>query len=160
MIDPVRHPNARARSNGCEDLCAALNALLADTFILYLKTKGFHWHMTGPNFRDYHLMLDEQASQIFATTDVIAERVRKLGGATLRSIADISRYGRMGEDFSDATSAPAMLEQLRLDNLELTARLHEAHDQCSERGDVATTSLIETFIDDAERRIWFLSETV
>lgn len=159
MNDHVHDRGARVRSNGCEDLCSTLNAVLADTFILYLKTKGFHWHMTGPHFRDYHLMLDEQATQVFAMTDVIAERVRKLGGATLRSIADISRYGRIGEDYGQADTAPAMLEQLQRDNLTLAAHLRDAHTQCSERGDVATTSLLETFIDEAEQRIWFLSET-
>ena len=151
---------ARSLSNGCEDLCATLNAVLADTFILYLKTKGFHWHMTGPHFRDYHLLLDDQASQIFATTDVIAERVRKLGGTTLRSIGDIQRYGRIAEEYGHAVTAAAMLEQLRRDNLELAGRLREAHAQGSDRGDVATTSLLENFIDEVEQRIWFLTEAV
>ena len=158
MNDQPQGGTARDRSNGCDALCETLNALLADSFILYLKTKGFHWHMTGPHFRDYHLLLDDQASQIFATTDVIAERVRKLGGATLRSIDDIQRFGRIkGEDGHSGT-APEMLEQLRKDNLELAGRLRGAHAQCSAAGDVATTSLLENFIDEVEQRIWFLTE--
>lgn len=159
MTDSIPGTTDRGPSNGCDDLCATLNALLADTFILYLKTKGFHWHMTGPHFRDYHLLLDEQATQIFAMTDVIAERVRKLGGTTLRSTGDIQRHGRMSEDYGQAATAPAMLGQLKQDNIELASRLREAHAQCAGRGDVATTSLLENFIDEAERRIWFLSET-
>lgn len=160
MDDLALDSSVRARSNGCEELCTTLNALLADSFILYLKTKGFHWHMTGPHFRDYHLMLDDQATQIFAMTDVIAERVRKLGGTTLRSIGDIQRQGKIGEEYGQAATPSAMLDQLRRDNLELAGRMRFAHEQCSENGDFATTSLIENFIDEIEQRIWFLSETV
>lgn len=148
------------QSNGCEELCETLNGLLADTFILYLKTKGYHWHMAGPHFRDYHLLLDEQAGQIFAMTDVIAERVRKLGGMTLRSISDIQRQGQMGEEYGHAAASSEMLDQLRRDNLELADRQREAHGQCSDRGDVATASLLENFINETEGRIWFLSEMV
>ena len=137
---------------------APLNALLADTFALYLKTKNFHWHMSGPHFRDYHLMLDEQADQIFAMTDVLAERVRKIGGTTLRSIGDISRQQRIADNDAAYVDPLDMLAELRDDNQRLIAAMREAHDICDEHNDVATTSLLEVYIDEAERRAWFLYE--
>jgi len=141
-----------------KDISAALNALLADMFALYVKTKNFHWHMSGPHFRDYHLLLDEQAEQIFATTDVIAERVRKLGGTTLRSIGHIARLQRVPDNDADYVTPQAMLAELQGDNKDLTGHLRETHAVCEEQGDVATTSLIEIWIDEAERRTWFLFE--
>ncbi len=140
------------------DIAGALNALLADMFALYLKTKNFHWHVSGPHFRDYHLLLDEQGDQIFATTDAIAERVRKLGGTTLRSIGHISRLQRVLDNDADYVTPLDMLAELRDDNKQLTASLREAHSLCDEEDDVATTSLIEIWIDEAERRTWFLFE--
>src|ERR1700747_2429756 len=140
-------------------LSAKLNAVLADTFALYLKTKNFHWHVSGPHFRDYHLLLDEQAEQIFATTDEIAERVRKIGGTTLRSIGHISRLQRVLDNYADFVTPLDMLAELRDDNKQLTARLRETHDLCGEHGDVATASVLENWIDEAERRIWFLFES-
>ena len=141
-----------------KDISAALNVLLADFFALYLKTKNFHWHVSGPHFRDYHLLLDEHADQIFDTTDPIAERVRKLGGTTLRSIGQISRSQRIKDNDADYVTALDMLAELREDNQQLTSRLRETHNVCEEHGDVATTSLIEVWIDEAERRVWFLYE--
>ena len=140
------------------DLTGALNALLADMFGLYLKTKNFHWHMSGPHFRDYHLLLDEHGDQIFATTDAIAERVRKIGGTTLRSIGHIGRLQRVQDNDADYVTAMDMLAELRDDNHELTTRMRETHDLCDEHGDVATASLLEVWIDEAERRTWFLYE--
>jgi starvation-inducible DNA-binding protein len=145
-------------SNAIKDLSQGLNALLADMFALYLKTKNFHWHISGPHFRDYHLLLDEQADQIFATTDPIAERVRKIGGATLRSVGHIGRLQRIQDNEADDVSAGDMLAELQRDNLDLVARMRELHDQCDQHRDVATASLIEVWIDEAERRIWFLFE--
>ena len=142
-----------------KDICAALNTLLADCFALYLKTKNFHWHVSGPHFRDYHLLLDEQADQIYATTDPIAERVRKLGGTTLRSIGQISRLQRLSDNDSDYVTPQDMLAELRDDNQRLVASFRETHDVCDEHGDVATASLIEVWIDEAERRVWFLYES-
>ena len=141
------------------DITAALNGLLADTFALYVKTKNFHWHASGPHFRDYHLLLDEQADQIFAITDTIAERVRKLGGSTIRSIGQISRMQRVLDNDADYVTPLDMLAELRDDNKDLVARMREAHGVCDEYGDVATASLIEVWIDEAERRAWFLFET-
>src|SRR5947207_15420529 len=146
------------KSNATRDLSAALNALLADVLALYLKTKNFHWHMSGPHFRDYHLLLDEHADQIFATTDPIAERVRKIGGTTLRSIGNISRLQRVADNDADFVTPLDMLAELREDNKQLAANMRETHDLCDEHGDVATASLIEVWIDEAERRIWFLYE--
>jgi starvation-inducible DNA-binding protein len=140
------------------DVAAALNALLADTFALYLKTKNFHWHVSGPHFRDYHLLLDEQAQQIFATTDPIAERVRKVGGTTLRSIGHVSRLQRVQDNDAEYVDPLDMLAELRDDNKALAARMREAHDVCDEHRDVASASLLENFIDEAERRTWFLYE--
>lgn len=140
-------------------ISAALNAVLADVFALYLKTKNFHWHMSGAHFRDFHLLLDEQADQIFAMTDVIAERVRKVGGRTLKSIGDISRLQRIKDNDADFVTPQDMLAELGSDNQQLTAELRQAHNVCSESGDVASTSLIEVWIDETERRTWFLFES-
>ena len=145
--------------NAVKDLSAALNAVLADCFALYLKTKNFHWHMSGPNFRDYHLLLDEQADQIFAMTDPIAERARKLGGTTLRSIGQIARLQRLLDNDAAYVSPGAMLAELRDDNRQLARILRETHGLCDEHGDVATASLLEVWIDETERRAWFLFET-
>jgi starvation-inducible DNA-binding protein len=146
------------KSNAVKDISAALNALLADMFALYLKTKNFHWHMSGPHFRDYHLLLDEQSEQIFATTDDIAERVRKIGGTTLRSIGHIARLQRVLDNDADFVTPLDMLSELRDDNKQLAASLRETHGVCDEHDDVASASLIETWIDEAERRTWFLYE--
>jgi starvation-inducible DNA-binding protein len=146
------------KPNAVKDLAGALNILLADMFSLYLKTKNFHWHMSGPHFRDYHLLLDEHGDQIFATTDDIAERVRKIGGTTLRSIGHISRLQRVLDNDADYVTPLDMLAELRDDNKQLVAHLRETHDLCDEHGDVATASLIENWIDEAERRVWFLFE--
>ncbi len=140
------------------DIAGALNALLADMFALYLKTKNFHWHVSGPHFRDYHLLLDEQGDQIFATTDAIAERVRKLGGTTLRSVGHIGRLQRILDNDADYVTPLDMLAELRDDNKQLTASLREAHALCDEEDDVASASLLEVWIDEAERRTWFLFE--
>jgi len=141
-----------------KDISAALNLVLADLFALYMKTKNFHWHVSGPHFRDYHLLLDEHADQIYATTDPVAERVRKLGGATLRSIGQISRLQRVKDNDADYVTPTDMLAELRDDNQQLVSRMREAHGVCDEHGDVATASLIEVWIDEAERRVWFLYE--
>jgi starvation-inducible DNA-binding protein len=154
---PLATPTGLAR-NATVDLAAALNALLADMFALYLKTKNFHWHASGPHFRDYHLMFDEQGEQIFATTDAIAERVRKIGGTTLRSIGHVARLQRVSDNDADFVTPPDMLAELREDNGRLVARMRETHALCDEHGDVATASLIENWIDEAERRVWFLYE--
>jgi starvation-inducible DNA-binding protein len=145
-------------ANATKDIAGALNALLADTFALYLKTKNFHWHMSGPHFRDYHLMLDEQADQIFAMTDVLAERVRKLGGRTIRSIGDISRQQRIADNDAEYVDPLDMLAELRDDTQRFISSMREAHDVCDEHNDVATTSLLEVYIDESERRVWFLYE--
>jgi starvation-inducible DNA-binding protein len=142
------------------EISGTLLQLLADVFVLYLKTKNFHWHMRGPNFRDYHLLLDEHADQIFAMTDEIAERSRKIGGTTLRSIGEISKNQRLEDNDQDFVAPEAMLAELRDDNLVFTRYLRHAHEICERHKDVATTSLIETWIDQSERRIWFLSEMV
>jgi starvation-inducible DNA-binding protein len=145
-------------SNAVRDLSAALTTLLADTFALYVKTKNFHWHMSGPHFRDYHLLLDEQADQIYAMADPIAERIRKLGGSTLKSIGHIARTQRVLDNDADYVEPLDMLAELREDNKELAARFREAHNVCDEHRDVATASLIEVWIDETERRTWFLFE--
>jgi starvation-inducible DNA-binding protein len=145
-------------ANATKDLSAALNAVLADTFALYVKTKNFHWHMSGPHFRDYHLLLDEHSDQIFAMTDVIAERVRKIGGNTLRSIGDIGRRTRIADNDAPYVAPDDMLAELRDDNQRVVTAMREAHDVCDEHNDVATASLLENFIDEAERRVWFLYE--
>jgi len=145
--------------NATKDISAALAALLADMFALYIKTKNFHWHVSGPHFRDYHLLLDEQAGEIFATTDEIAERARKLGGTTIRSIGHIARLQHIADNDADFVTPEDMLAELKDDNLQLTQRMRETHDVCDEHGDVATASLLENWIDQAERRVWFLFET-
>ena len=140
------------------DLSAELNTLLADTFALYLKTKNFHWHRSGPHFRDYHLLLDEHADQIYAITDAIAERVRKLGGTTIRSTGHIARLQRLADNDADFVTPGGMLAELREDNMRLAAFMRETHDACDKYNDVATASLLEVWIDEAERRVWFLYE--
>jgi len=140
------------------DIAGALTALLADALALYLKTKNFHWHVSGPHFRDYHLLLDEQAEQIFAATDPLAERVRKVGGTTLRSLGHASRLKRVLDNDADYVDPLDMLSELRDDNKAFAARMREAHDLCDEHRDVATASLLENLIDEAERRTWFLFE--
>ncbi len=141
-----------------KDLSSVLNALLADVFALYLKTKNFHWHMSGPHFRDYHLLLDEQATQIFAISDDIAERVRKIGGATVRSIGHIARLQRITDNDQEFVSAHDMLNELRADNRALVESMRAAHEVTARANDYATTSLLEVWIDEAERRAWFLFE--
>ena len=145
------------KSNAVHDISGALTILLADMFALYVKTKN-RWHMSGPHFRDYHLLLDEQGDQIFATTDDIAERVRKIGGTTLRSIGHVSRLQRIRDNDADFVTPLEMLAELRDDNKELAANLRQTHSLCDEHGDVASASLIENWIDEAERRTWFLFE--
>ena len=144
--------------NAIRDLSGALNALLADTFALYMKTKNFHWHMSGPHFRDYHLLLDEQGDQIFAMTDPVAERVRKLGGITLHSIGEIARLQRVEDNDAAYVTPQDMLAELRDNNKDLVSRMREVHDLCDEHGDVATASLLENWMDETERRVWFLFE--
>jgi starvation-inducible DNA-binding protein len=140
------------------DISGAMNAILADVFALYLKTKNFHWHMSGPHFRDYHLLLDEHGDQIFAMTDPIAERVRKIGGTTVRSIGHIARLKRVPDNDAEYVEPQDMLAELLEDNKALAARLREAHGVCDEYNDIATASLIETWVDETERRTWFLFE--
>jgi starvation-inducible DNA-binding protein len=147
------------KPSAVKEIAGALTILLADMFALYVKTKNFHWHVSGPHFRDYHLLLDEQAEQIFATTDDIAERVRKTGGTTLRSIGHISRLQRVLDNDADFVTPLDMLAELRDDNRQLVANLRETHGLCIEHGDVASASLIENWIDESERRTWFLYET-
>jgi starvation-inducible DNA-binding protein len=164
-------PNAKTRrtaplqtttelgSAATKDISAALNLLLADMFAIYMKTKNFHWHMSGANFRDYHLLLDEQAEQIYGATDGIAERVLKIGGSTLRSIGQISRMQRVADNDADFVAPLDMLAELRDDNRQLAEYMREAHRTCDAHGDVASASLLEVWIDEAERRTWFLTET-
>ncbi len=142
-----------------KNISGAMNAILADVFALYVKTKNFHWHMSGPHFRDYHLLLDEQADQLFAMTDPIAERVRKIGGLTLRSIGHISRTQRVLDNDAEYVEPLDMIAELAEENRTLAVRLREAHNVCDEHRDVATASLIEVWIDETERRAWFLYET-
>ncbi|HLH96343.1 MAG TPA: DNA starvation/stationary phase protection protein [Xanthobacteraceae bacterium] len=156
-IAPLETPSDLS-ADAVRDIAGALNILLADMFSLYLKTKNFHWHISGPHFRDYHLMLDEQGEQIFATTDAIAERVRKIGGLTLRSIGHIARLQRVPDNDAEFVTPSDMLAELRNDNRQLAANLRETHGLCDEHGDVATASLLEVWIDEAERRTWFLFE--
>ena len=177
MIKPMIKPNSKRTSElaqrrdaplatrtdlsraAVKDISGAMNAILADVFALYLKTKNFHWHMSGPHFRDYHLLLDEQAEQLFAMTDPVAERVRKLGGITLRSIGQISRTQRVLDNDAEYVEPLDMLAELAEDNKTLTARLRQAHNVCEKHRDVATASLIEVWVDETERRAWFLFET-
>lgn len=162
------HDDSRASIGAAADLdgeavaavAALLRLLLADVFALYLKAKNFHWHMSGPHFRDYHLLLDEQADQVLAMSDVIAERCRKLGAPALRSISDIARHQRLRDNNDDAIAPAEMLAELLADNRRLAQELRSAHGVCDRCGDVATASLIETWIDEAEHRGWFLSEAL
>lgn len=147
-------------AEGVKQISHVLRQLLADVFTLYIKTKNFHWHMAGPHFRDYHLLLDEQSEQIFRMTDDIAERARKIGATTLRSIGDIVRHQRLKDYNQPAVTATAMLTELAADNLQLTIFLRSAHGVCESHSDEATTSLIENWIDESERRTWFLRETI
>ena len=154
---PLTVPTDLTRS-AVKDIAGAMNAILADVFALYLKTKNFHWHMSGPHFRDYHLLLDEHSDQLYAMTDPIAERIRKLGGLTIKSIGQISRIQRVLDNDADYVDPADMIAELAEDNQTLAARLREAHNVCDEHRDVATASLIEVWIDETERRTWFLSE--
>ena len=147
-------------AQGVAEIVAALRPLLADVFALYLKTKNFHWHMSGQHFRDYHLLLDEHADQIFAMSDDIAERARKIGGTTIHSISDVTRHQRLKDNNLDGVAPKDMLAELRDDNRAFTASLRSTHEICDKHNDVATTSLIEVWIDQTERRSWFLSEIV
>src|SRR6204780_680606 len=146
--------------NGVSEITTELRRLLADTYVLYLKTKNFHWHMTGQHFRDYHLLLDEHSDQIFAMTDDLAERARKIGGTTLRSISDISRHQRLKDNDDESVAPREMLAELSADNQALTRYFRSAHEICEKYNDVATASMIEVWIDQTERRTWFLSEIV
>ena len=155
---PIKTPTDLG-ADATRDISAALTGLLADTFALYLKTKNFHWHMSGPHFRDYHLLLDEQGDQIFNMTDAIAERARKVGGSTIHSIGQISRNQRLLDNDAEYVSPQDMLAELAEDNRRFTTFLREVHDTCDSYNDVATTSLIEVWIDETERRSWFLFES-
>jgi len=157
-LAPLETPTDLA-SNTVRDISGALTIVLADMFALYLKTKNFHWHVSGPHFRDYHLLLDDQATQILATTDAIAERVRKIGGTTLRSVGQIGRLQRVLDNDADYVAPLDMLAELRDDSKQLAAHLRETHALCAEQGDVASASLLEIWIDEAETRTWFLFET-
>ena len=154
---PLKTPTGLSAS-ATQDISGSLNILLADVYALYMKTKNFHWHVSGPHFRDYHLLLDEQADQLYDTTDPIAERVRKLGGTTLRSIGHIAGLQRVLDNDADFVTPQDMLAELRDDNMQLAAHMRETHNVCDEHGDVATASLLEVWIDEAEQRIWFLFE--
>jgi len=156
-VAPLDTPTDLKR-NAVTDISGALNILLADVFALYLKTKNFHWHMSGPHFRDYHLLLDEQSERIFAMTDDIAERARKIGGTTLRSIGEVARLQRVLDNDAEFVTPLDMLAELRDDNKQLAANMRETHDLCDEHQDVATASLLENWIDETERRTWFLYE--
>jgi starvation-inducible DNA-binding protein len=145
-------------STATKDISGAMNAVLADVFALYVKTKNFHWHLSGPHFRDYHLLFDEQADQIFAMSDPIAERVRKVGGSTVRSIGHIARMKRVSDNDAEYVEPSDMLAELREDNKAMAGRLRQAHNVCDEHRDIATASLIEVWIDETERRTWFLYE--
>jgi starvation-inducible DNA-binding protein len=157
---PMREIPTDLNREGVVEITAGLRQLLADAFVLYLKTKNFHWHMTGQHFRDYHLLLDEHAEQIFAMTDDIAERARKIGGTTLRSIGDISRHQRLKDNDNESVAPKQMLAELSADNQALTRYFRAAHETCEKYNDVATASLIEVWIDQTERRTWFLAEII
>jgi starvation-inducible DNA-binding protein len=146
-------------SEAVRNLSGALNALLADVFTMYLKTKNFHWHMSGPHFRDFHLLLDEQADQLFESTDEIAERVRKIGGTTIRSIGEISRISRIKDNDAAFVDPSDMLSELREDNMALVQSMKSSHSLCDEAGDLASASLLENWIDQAQRQVWFLFES-
>ncbi len=154
---PINTPTSLGAA-ATRDLSGALNLLLADLYALWFKTKNFHWHVSGPHFRDYHELLDEQADQIYAVTDVVAERVRKVGGSTLRSIGHIAKLQRVLDNDADYVSPLDMLAELREDNQRLAAHLRAAHAVCDEHGDIATASFLEVWIDEAEKRTWFLFE--
>ena len=154
---PLQTPSD-LKAGASKDIAGAMNGILADVFAMYIKTKNFHWHLSGPHFRDYHLMLDEQATQLFAMTDTIAERIRKLGGSTLKSIGHIARLQRVSDNDAEYVEAQDMLAELREDNKTLAGRLREAHDLCDLHRDIATASLTEVWIDETERRTWFLFE--
>ena len=156
--DAALHTPTDLGSDASRDIGGAMNAILADVFALYLKTKNFHWHVSGPHFRDYHLMLDEHGDQLFAMTDPIAERIRKVGATTLRSIGHIARQQRVLDNDADYVDPLDMLAELRDDNKDLAGRLRQAHSVCEDHRDVATASLIEVWIDETERRTWFLFE--
>ena len=170
MLSPKQVKAAKARrqaplksptllpAEAVREIAGALNALLADIFALYIKTKNFHWHVSGPHFRDWHLLLDEQADQIYAIGDPIAERVRKIGASTIRSIGHIAKLQRVLDNDADYVTPLDMLAELREDNVQLVSRMRETHTLCSEQDDMATTSLLEVWIDEAERRAWFLFE--
>lgn len=155
----ISAPRNDLGERAAKDIGGAMNAILADVFALYLKTKNFHWHVTGPHFRDYHLLLDEQADQVFAMTDAIAERVRKVGARTVTSIGQIAGMKRVADNDADYVEASDMLAELREDNSAILTSLRSAHDLCEEYRDVASASLIEVWIDETERRIWFLFES-
>jgi starvation-inducible DNA-binding protein len=151
-------PGTELKREGIHEIAGVLRPLLADVFALYLKTKNFHWHMTTNHFRDYHLLLDEHGDQLFAMTDEIAERARRIGAATLHSIGDIARHQRLKDNDQENVEPPAMLAELHADNARLTRFLREAHEVCANNNDVATTSLLEVWIDQTERRTWFFAE--
>jgi len=153
-------PDAEIAKAGVAEISSGLRQLLADVFALYLKTKNFHWHMSGRHFRDYHLLLDEHGDQLFAMTDDIAERARKIGGTTLHSISDISKHQRLKDNNKETVSPADMLKELHRDNLDLTSYLRGQHEVCDQYHDVATASLIENWIDETERRTWFVAEIV
>ncbi|WP_425983759.1 Dps family protein [Brevundimonas sp. TWP1-2-1b1] len=157
-LAPLRTPTGLS-VEATKDISAALTTLLADTFALYIKTKNFHWHVSGPHFRDYHLLLDEQSAEILAMTDPMAERARKIGGTTLRSIGQIAKESRVADNDADYVDPLDMLAELRDDNGELIARMREVHDLCDEHNDIATASLLENWIDESEKRVWFLFES-
>ena len=154
-LAPLRTPTSLSE-DATRDISASLTGLLADVFAIYLKTKNFHWHVSGPHFRDYHLLLDEQAAELFAMTDPIAERARKIGGMTLRSIGQIAKESRVSDNDADYVDPLDMLAELRDDNNDLVGRMREVHDLCDEHGDIATASLIENWVDEAGKRVWFL----
>jgi starvation-inducible DNA-binding protein len=157
-LAPLRTPTSLSEE-ATRDISASLTALLADAFALYIKTKNFHWHVSGPHFRDYHLMLDEQSAEILAMTDPMAERARKIGGTTLRSIGQIAKESRVADNDADYVDPLDMLAELRDDNGELISRMREVHDLCDEHNDIATASLLENWIDESEKRVWFLFES-
>src|SRR5229473_1153840 len=159
-ISDAKDAKADLGPDAVAEISRALRLLLADVFALYLKTKNFHWHMSGRHFRDYHLLLDEHSEQVFAMTDDIAERARKIGGATLRSISDISRHQRLQDNNEESVTPKEMLAELFADNQQLTRSLRSTHEVCEKHNDVATASLIENWIDETERRTWFLAEIV
>ena len=157
-LAPLRTPTSLSEE-ATRDISAALTGLLADVFALYIKTKNFHWHVSGPHFRDYHLMLDDQSAEILAMTDPIAERARKIGGTTLRSIGQIAKESRIADNDADFVDALDMLAELRDDNHDLVNRMREVHGLCDEHNDIATASLLENWIDESEKRVWFLFES-